>query len=406
MSGIKKYELGIEENPSNFSSKFLPKFAREELNGQAMKTIHVKLKKVVDNSYGITVGTGLLPRLPEILRKEHLASAYVIIADATTGRLFGRSLHRELLAAGVKSLLLTVPKGERAKTQAQKTRLEETMLEKGIDRKALVLALGGGVVGDLAGFVAATYMRGIPYIQIPTTFLAMVDSSIGGKTGINSVLGKNVFGAFWQPRVVYADLDTIYGLPQRALACGLVEALKMFITSDKASWRHAVDNLDAALRKDSTVLAEIIVRAAKVKARIVRIDERENGARTILNFGHTIGHALEKLSGYMLLHGEAVALGMLVEGIISRKRDLLSEKDLKEMQRILRALGTDFTRLKGFNASAVIRATKGDKKAVGGHARYVLLRGIGHVAEHEGQYAHPVGDAEVRTALAAAIKER
>ena len=364
-----------------------------------MQTTTVQLKKAVDMSYTIHVDDGLLQRLPEMLLKDHLASAYVIIADTTTARLFGKSLHAKLLKAGAKNLLLTVPAGEKAKSQLHKTRLEETMLRKGIDRKALVLALGGGVVGDLAGFVAATYMRGIPYIQIPTTLLAMVDSSIGGKTGINSAHGKNVIGAFWQPRAVYADLDTIRELPRRELACGLVEAVKMFMTSDAASWKHAKRHLGKALERDSDALAEIIARAAKVKARVVGDDERESGERAVLNFGHTVGHALEKVSGYTILHGEAVALGMLVEGEIAKKRGALSALDYDEMCSLLLRLGIDATAIRRFSPQQIVRATKGDKKSAGGHVRYVIVRCIGNVEEREGRFVFPVSDAEVMRAV-------
>jgi len=364
-----------------------------------MKTIDVKLKRTVDNSYTITVGSGLLSRLPEILRKDHLASAYVIIADTTTARLFGRTLHTKLLATGAKSLLLVVPAGEQAKCQLHQTRLEEAMLRKGVDRKALILALGGGVVGDLAGFVAATYMRGIPYIQIPTTLLAMVDSSIGGKTGINNGFGKNVIGAFWQPQAVYADLDTIRELPARELACGLVEAVKMFMTSDRTSWNLAKRHLDRALGRDSDVLTEVILRAAKVKTAVVASDERESGARAVLNFGHTVGHALEKLSGYRLLHGEAVALGMLVEGEIAKTRGALSSRDYDEMRSLLGRLGIDAAALRRFSPQRIVRATKGDKKSAGGHVRCVILRGIGTVGGRGGQFIFSVSDAEVLKAL-------
>ncbi|MSU56463.1 MAG: 3-dehydroquinate synthase [Candidatus Taylorbacteria bacterium] len=364
-----------------------------------MKTINVQLKKVVDTSYGITVGEGLLSRLPQLLKKEHSASVYVIIADTMTAKLFGKKLQAGLRKAGCKTLLLSVPSGEASKSREHMAVLEDAMLKAGVDRRSSVLALGGGVVGDFAGFVAATYMRGIPYIQLPTTLLAMVDSSIGGKTGINTPLGKNLIGAFHQPKAVYADIDTLRSLSRKELCNGLVEAAKMFMTSDAASFVFLEKNLEKALAQDSKILVELIARAANVKARVVGNDEREDGERMVLNFGHTIGHAVERLSKYALPHGQAVGVGIMVEAQMAHNSGRLSATGLISVQTILQRLQSPISVLRRYKPSDIISATKGDKKSLAGQARYVILKGIGEVENRDGQFVETVGDTDVLQAL-------
>lgn len=371
-----------------------------------MKTIPVQLKKVIDTSYDITVGTGLLARMPKILKKEHPASSYVIIADTNTAKYFGTALCTSLMKAGCRALLLTVPAGEASKSQKQKTKLEEAMLKAGVDRKGIVLALGGGVVGDLAGFVASTYMRGILYIQLPTTTLAMLDSAIGGKTGINSSCGKNLIGTFHQPRAVYADIDTLTSLPDAEFRGGLTEAVKMCITSDEESFRVIEKKLDAVLAKDTRALEEVITRAVRIKARVVAFDERENGERMILNFGHTIGHALEKLSKYTISHGEAVAAGIVVETKLAYILGRVSAEDVHAIHKSLERLGLKTLRvIRKFAPKAVVQATTNDKKSVGGHARYVIVTSIGEVSRKSGHCVEYVGEKEVEQALEESAKK-
>lgn len=364
-----------------------------------MQTINVQLKKVIDTSYGITVGEGLLSRLPQLLKKEHSASVYVIIADTMTAKLFGKKLQADLRKAGCKTLLLSVPSGEASKSREHKAVLEDAMLKSGVDRRSSVLALGGGVVGDLAGFVAATYMRGIPYIQLPTTLLAMVDSSVGGKTGINNKLGKNLIGAFHQPSAVYADVNTLKSLSDVEIRNGLVEAVKMFITSDKESFAFAITHLDKAFAKNTGVLGEIILRAVRIKAGVVERDEREDGERMVLNFGHTIGHAVERLSKYTLLHGQAVGVGIMVEAQMAHNSGRLSATDLISVQTILQRLQSPISVLRRYKPSDIILATKGDKKSLAGQARYVIVKQIGEVAVRDGQFVEAVEDEEVIKAL-------
>lgn len=365
-----------------------------------MNKISVQLKKVVDESYGITVESGLLSRLPRILVKEHPASSYVIVADTNTVKRFGNSLSKALTKTGCSVLLLTVPAGEASKSQNQKTKLEETMLKAGVDRRGVVLALGGGVVGDLASFVASTYMRGISCIQIPTTTLAMIDSAIGGKTGINTLQGKNLIGAFHQPKAVYVDVDTLGTLPSKELRRGLVEAVKAFITSDAKSFKVFEKSLDSMLSKDKKALEDTITRAVHIKAEVVASDERESGERMILNFGHTIGHAIEKLSKYRVSHGEAVAAGILVETQIAYIQGKISATYVHKIQKAIKRLNLRTASIiKRFPPKAIVKATFGDKKSMNGRARYVLVTKIGAVSRRDGQCVEYVSDKDVLRAL-------
>ena len=361
--------------------------------------LKVHLKKTVDDSYPVIIESGLLKRLPRLLANQFPASRYVVMCGTTTKKLFGEKISSHLRTSGMKTLLLSVPDGEHSKTQKYKTFLEEAMLQAGCDRNTLILAVGGGVVGDLAGFVAATYMRGIRYIQIPTTLLAMVDSSVGGKTAIDTAHGKNTIGAFWQPQAVVIDPTCLKKLSLRQMKNGMIEGVKMFMTSDRASFVFAEKNLERALSGDAASLKTIIERAIRIKARVVAEDEREGSQRMILNFGHTVGHALETLSGYRLLHGEAIALGIAVEARIAYSRGILSETDLKKVLAMLRRLGTEPKTLKKWNAHSVVQHTRGDKKSVGGRAQYVLLKKIGAVQMDKKKYAHTVPEKEVISAL-------
>ena len=365
--------------------------------------LKVVLKKKIDSSYPIIIEEGILTRIPKLLASRHPGAHVIIIADSVTSRLFGKRLSAGLRAHKFRVLLLSVPQGERSKTRAYKASLEEKMLKAGCDRKSVIVAVGGGVVGDLAGFVAATYMRGITYVQVPTTLLAMVDSSIGGKTAINTERGKNLIGAFHQPEAVYIDPGCLSTLSARHIANGLAEAAKVFITRDKKSFLFLEKNLEKALQKKVDVLKHIINRAVRIKARIVEEDEREKGVRAILNFGHTIGHAIEKLSGYRMLHGEAVVLGMLVESGIARRHGILSEDDYKRITALSLRLGMRPVTLGRWNARSILMATKGDKKSSGGLTRYVLLKKIGIPDVRGGVYTHVVPDKDVIAELRNAV---
>lgn len=315
----------------------------------------------------VFVGADLLTNLPELLKEKAPAYRYALITDSTVEKLYGTKLLATLREAGLNVDLFSFPAGEASKNEATKQTLDHALLEKNFGRDTVILALGGGVVGDLAGFVAATYLRGVPYVQIPTTVLSMVDSSIGGKVGIDTPFGKNLLGAFWHPRLIVADTDTLSTLGQKELTNGWFEALKMFVTLDAEAYEQAKAGFDPAL----------LERAMQLKMQVVEADEREAGLRAILNFGHSIGHAVEKLSNYQVPHGYAVALGMLVEARASVELGNLNKSVWKDLATGLQALGVQASDLQKYNFESVWEALQNDKKNREGEVRFVLLEAIG-----------------------------
>ena len=323
----------------------------------------------------------------------------VIITDHIVKKHYGLRLHESLQQSGYASLLLSFPAGERSKNDKTKRRLENAMLEHRCDRATLIIALGGGVVGDMAGFIAATYLRGVSYLQIPTTLLAMVDSSVGGKTGINTPYGKNLVGAIYQPMGVLVDVNCLNTLSKKHRINGLIEAIKVFLTHDAASFRHTVLYLSQMLQGDLALLQDLVMRAIKIKAGVVSRDEKERGERSVLNFGHTIGHALEKISHYRVLHGHAVAYGILVEATIAHLLGLLEQQALNDIKICMAQLGFHGKDLRSYDVAQLIDVTKGDKKNQAGQVRYVLLQDIGRVQLTDGAYVHVVTDTLVRQAF-------
>lgn len=364
-----------------------------------MKKLTVQIPQKDRYSYPILIEQGLLKnsKLWLSLFKGH--SHIVIITDNQVRKRYGNALAQYLMSLGYPTQLLSFPAGEKSKQQKTKQFLEEKMLRARCDRNTLCLALGGGVVGDLAGFLAATYMRGIAYVQIPTTLLAMVDSSVGGKTAIDTAFGKNLIGAFWQPKVVIADLNCLESLSKRQLINGVVEAIKMFLTSDVKSLHYAIQNLDSILACDQAILKNLIYRAVAIKAEVVEKDEKEGNLRMVLNFGHTIGHAIEQLSDYKILHGYAVAYGILVEAKISEMLGFLSHKEYLVIQEIFAKLGIVGSALKKMSVDHIIKATQSDKKSKAGQAYYVLLSGLGKIYEANNSIAHPVTNTLVKQAF-------
>jgi 3-dehydroquinate synthase len=344
-------------------------------------------------NYPILIESGLLQQPKRWLPKKFADYDLVIITDHLVKKYYGKALADALKKADRKVLLLTFPAGESSKNQKVKTQLEEHMLRKKCGRNTLCLALGGGVVTDLAGFIAATYMRGIPVIQIPTSLLAMVDSSIGGKTAINTDYGKNLLGAFWQPQAVIVDVDCLRSLPRQHLINGLIEAAKMFLTHDRRSFRYLQKRLKDCLSGDEKMLRTIIKRAIAIKKKIVAQDEREqHGLRQTLNFGHTIGHALEKLSDYQMLHGYAVAYGILVEAKIAELKGLLASADYAEIAALFAAMDIFPQDLDRTMIKKIRHAIKYDKKNRAGESRYVLLKTIGQVYSRSRAWVHPISD--------------
>ncbi|MCX7121869.1 MAG: 3-dehydroquinate synthase [Gammaproteobacteria bacterium] len=362
-----------------------------------MNEIEMKIEASAPVTYPIKIKQNLLCNpdlwLPDGWRRKKL----LVITDDVVNKIYGKILLDSISVENI--VLLTFPAGEKSKNQQVKYDLETQMMTHNFNRETLVLALGGGVVGDMAGFIASTYMRGVPYIQIPTTLLAMVDSSVGGKTGINTEHGKNLIGTFWQPQSVVADIICLKSLPQEHIINGLIEALKMFMTNDRDSFDYVNNNIEKILDKDISTLSEIVSLSVKIKISIVMQDAQEKNKRMILNFGHTIGHALEKISNYTLLHGYAVALGILVEAKIAKLLGFLSHTECEKIEKLFLRLGISSDQLRNYDADEIIRATRSDKKVENENVRYVLISKIGQVCDDNTLYAHPVSDSVVKQAL-------
>lgn len=358
------------------------------------------LVRVHNDSYPFVLGSNLEQELQKVVLG-YSGHRIAIIADTTVAKLWGKEIVSTLKKIGRQALLLPFTGGERNKNQKTVTALQHELLKRRFGRDTLIVALGGGVTGDIAGFVASTVLRGIPFIQIPTTLLAGVDSSVGGKVGIDTPYGKNLIGQFHQPRAVISDMRFLSTLPKQHIVNGLFEAIKLFIISDKESLGLVAQlNLNDPLTKP-TVLREIIWRSVRGKALVVKRDEHEKNERKTLNFGHTIGHALELISEYRLLHGFGVAYGMLVETKISELLGILSAKDGDYIRDCLASFGIHGGEIRKYRTREIIAATRGDKKIRGGKPHYVLLESIGSVHIKAGQYAHPVTDAIVKEALRA-----
>ncbi|MFZ4115227.1 MAG: 3-dehydroquinate synthase [Chthoniobacterales bacterium] len=361
-----------------------------------MKKLSLRFPSTHAQKYQILIGATMVEELRTFISK---AQQLVIITDHHIQKIYGDALREVLVQHGFNVLLLAFPAGEKSKNAKTKEHLELAMLEHGCGRDTVIVALGGGVVGDVAGFVAATYLRGIPYIQVPTTLLSMVDSSVGGKTGINTPYGKNLIGAFWQPHAVIADLNCLKTLPQRQCINGLVEVIKIFLTSDPERFYFLEEHLKELLEADISLLQEVITAAVEHKIRIVQQDEKETGERMILNFGHTMGHAIERVSGYKIMHGYAVALGILVELKISELLGICSTKEFEGIAKFFQRLKITSELIARMNPSDLLEATRQDKKRTAGQVRYILLRQIGAIERREGSVVHPVEDAIVLEAL-------
>lgn len=352
---------------------------------------------VRNSSYPIVIGMHLEKELIQAVRRAG-KRRIVVVADSTTRKLFGARTVRLLKNAGYSAELVSFPAGERSKNERVVSSIQHALLKKRFGRDTLVVALGGGVVGDVAGYVAATYLRGVPYIQVPTTLLSIVDSSVGGKVGVDTAYGKNMIGAFYQPRAVIADLSFVSSLSKEQIVNGLMEAVKKFITSDARSLPLALRLDPKHPLKDPRLLQELVYRSVREKARVVMTDEEEKNERRVLNFGHTVGHAIEFLSGYRMSHGFAISYGMLVEAKISELLGVLPPKQNVALGTLLARFGFKAPALRKYPIARVLKAIEGDKKARRGVPHYVLLKSIGSVYTKGGQYAHPVPARIVRKA--------
>jgi 3-dehydroquinate synthase len=343
-----------------------------------MKTITVKLK---ERSYAIHVAAGLLDEAGERLRAAvgERARRAVVISNPTVNQLYGRRLERSLRRAGFKTHGFLIGDGERFKTLATAEKLYSFLIEQRIERSDVIVAVGGGVVGDISGFVAATYLRGIRFAQVPTTLLAQIDSSVGGKTGVNHALGKNLIGAFHQPALVVIDPTTLKTLPERELRAGLCEAIKYGVIRDRRLFERIRRELERLKQFDVDELTHLIHRSCQIKAEVVARDEREGGLRRILNFGHTVGHALEAVTRYRrFLHGEAVGHGMCAAARIAERLEILTGDERHLIDEAVRRAGP-LPSAKTLALDDIISAMAHDKKAEAGHLAFVLPTAIGRV---------------------------
>ena len=331
-----------------------------------------------ERSYDILIGEGLLARAAELFKPLKLGKRGVIITDTNVGPLYAAALQQALRTGGIETEIVDVPAGEPSKSLRQASRLFEHLPSLKLDRRSFVIALGGGVVGDLAGFVAATYLRGIAFVQVPTTLLALVDSSVGGKVGVNLPQGKNLVGAFYQPRLVLADIAALQSLPERELRAGFAEVIKHGAIRDAKFFAWLEREYQRVLRREPDVVAHAVRRCCEIKADVVSEDERESGLRAILNFGHTMGHAMEALVEYEgLLHGEAISMGMCFAGKLSVKRAGLSEAESERLWALLKASGLPTRPTERFDMNRLFEAMRLDKKARNGKVRFVLLKRLG-----------------------------
>ena len=370
-----------------------------------MKTITVDL---AGRAYDIAIGSGLIDRAGERARNLLAAPRAIVVSDETVAPLYGARLAASFKTAGIDSSQVTVPAGEGSKDYAAFGKLMNELLDKRPDRRVTLVALGGGVVGDLTGFAASVLLRGVDFIQVPTTLLAQVDSSVGGKTGINTRHGKNLVGSFYQPRLVIIDTDVLDTLPKRELLAGYAEVAKYGLIDDEPFFAWLENHGAALLAGDKDARARAIEVSCLAKARVVAADERETGdLRALLNLGHTFGHALEAETGFGpdLLHGEAVGAGMAMAFDLSAQLGLCPPADAERVRRHLAAVGLP-VRLRGiggdnrraWSAARLIEHMRGDKKAVGGRLTFILARGIGQAF-----VSRDVGEADLGRLLDRAI---
>ncbi len=362
-----------------------------------MRRIRVKLAGRKDDSYTVFVQSGLLDNIPSLLPE---AASYAIISDRRVADLYGGKLARNMRRRGLKCRLVSFPAGERSKSRTTKARIENELFAGNLGRDGCIIALGGGVTGDLAGFVAATYMRGVPYVQAPTSLLAMVDSSVGGKVAVDVPAGKNMVGAFYQPSAVFIDPLLLRTLPVAQLRAGLAEVIKHAVLADDKLFRIIEKKAEKLLEADPEALEGVLAKNCAIKAGVVSQDEREGNLRQVLNYGHTIAHAVEKLSSYRTNHGEAVALGMAVEADIASRLKIFSNGDMRRQNELLHKMGFKLKLPKGVKPTEIMKVMRLDKKVRAGKVRMALPERIGKMHKTKnGQWACAPTPKTVRAAL-------
>ena len=341
-----------------------------------MQRLNINLGK---RSYDILLGSGLLGKLGECLSRIVKPSRIVLITHPSLFKIYGDKVLSGFKDQGWAVDLIEIEEGETSKTLGQAEKIFDRLLDLKCDRKSVLIALGGGVIGDLVGFVAATFQRGVPFVQVPTTLLSQVDSSVGGKTAVNHPKGKNMIGAFYQPCLVLADLDTLQTLPQKEFRAGLAEIIKYGVISDSSLFEYLEKNVEKILQLDKKCLEYIIKTSCSIKAEVVEKDELENHYRMILNFGHTLGHAIEALTHYSkFIHGEAVAIGMVYAAKLSQKLGKCQEGIPRRLDRLVRKFGLPAD-LPDLQAKAIIESLYHDKKTMNHKIKFILVKEIGIV---------------------------
>ena len=336
-----------------------------------------------EQSYDILIDSGLLSSIGQRCAAVGLNGDVAVITNPTVASLYGDLVQQSLVDAGNVVTLITIPDGEEFKNATTLNSVYDRLIEAGLGRNSFVIALGGGVVGDLAGFAAATYLRGIPFVQVPTTLLAQVDSSVGGKTAIDHPRGKNLIGAFYQPELVLIDVDTLATLPKREFCAGMAEVVKYGVAIDYAFFEYLEQNVNAILAMERECLVEVIRRCCGLKAQVVELDEKESGLRAVLNYGHTLGHALETLAGYReLVHGEAVAIGMVLAVRICEKMGYCSVMDGSRIVGLIKGFGLPVTP-PAVDRIRLLDALLKDKKSRNGVITFICNHGIGSYLEEK-----------------------
>ena len=364
-----------------------------------MSVFQVELKKIVDDSYEIEVGRRLTEKLAEDLGNGLMGGLrkFALITDSNVEGLYAKPICERLRAAGLEGEIFTFPAGEKSKTRETKAELEDRMLAAGYRRDCFVLAVGGGVVSDLAGFLAGTYGRGVPFIIYATTLLAAADASVGGKTAVDTPLATNLIGLFYQPKKVYIDIDCWGTLPAREISSGLAETIKHACLADAAFFEDLEAHMEEIREAEPDACEDMARRNCEIKYRVVMKDEREAGLREVLNLGHTAGRAIETLSGYRLLHGEAVSIGLMAACDLSVKMGYMTEAEAERVRKLLARAGLP-VRIPGYiDREALVRKLYTDKKVRNGRLRFVIPRGIGSIVEFKpGVFATEVSEEDAR----------
>ena len=334
-------------------------------------------------SYPIYIGAGILAQAGKLLQRAGLRGKVAVVSNPTVAQLYLDAVCEALKSDGFEPLPVLIPDGEEHKNLTTLASIYDRLIDARFERKSAILTLGGGVIGDLAGFAAATYLRGVPYVQLPTTLLAHVDSSVGGKTAVNQQNGKNLIGAFYQPRLVLIDVEVLNSLPRRELIAGLAEVIKYGIIEDPALFHLLEKGVNRLTDLDRELLIRVITTCCAIKARVVEQDEREDDYRAVLNFGHTVGHALEAVTGYQrFLHGEAVGIGMAKAAAISVQQGFCDRESLERICRLIESAGLTLEIPPDISVQNLIAAMEMDKKSSAGKIKFVMCAGIGKTCFH------------------------